>query len=398
MTYLTRFLILASLAASPALAEMNDAAPNATGQQPAFEGQTRAPALTDDIALTQTTLAEKLEHPWGMALLPDGATLITERPGRLRLLSAEGALSEPLKGVPEVDNRQQGGLLDVAIAPDFADTRRVWLSFSEPRGWRKNKNSTSVATGILSADGSGLEDVKVIFRQDPAWGSLMHFGSRLVFSPEGALYVTTGERSYDEPRVLAQDVNTHLGKVLRIDPLTGKGIEGNPFADGRSGKPEIWSYGHRNIQAAALNPATGELWTVEHGPAGGDELNKPEAGKNYGWPVITYGQDYSGGPIGEGKTQQEGMEQPVYYWDPVIAPSGMAFYQGEMFPELQGDALIGGLGAQAVVRLKLQGDRVTGEQRLAEGIGRVRDVEIAPDGAILVLIDDPEGSLIRLAR
>lgn len=398
MRFLTRFLLLASLTTGPAWAQLNDSPPNATGQQPAFDGQTRAPALTDQIALTQTTLAEKLEHPWGMARLPDGAMLITERPGRLRLLSADGVLSDPVKGVPQVDNRQQGGLLDVAIAPDFAQTRRLWLSFSEPRGWRKNKNSTSVATGVLAADGSGLEDVKVIFRQDPAWGSLMHFGSRLVFSPEGWLYVTTGERSYEEPRELAQDTHTHLGKVLRIDPLTGKGVQGNPFADGRAGKPEIWSYGHRNIQAAALDPATGALWTVEHGPAGGDELNRPQPGKNYGWPVITYGQDYSGAPIGQGKTQQEGMEQPVYYWDPVIAPSGMVFYQGAMFPELQGNALIGGLGAQAVVRLKLQDDHVIGEQRLAEGIGRVRDVEIAPDGAILVLIDDPEGALIRLAR
>lgn len=221
--------VLISLMATPLWAQINDAPPNVPQQRPAFEGQTRAAEIPQTIVLNQTPLVRNLEHPWGIALLPDGALLITERPGRLRLFSADGQLSDPIKGTPEVDNRQQGGLLDVAVAPDFAQTRRLWLSFSEPRGWRKNKNSTSVATGVLSADGSQIEDLKVIFRQDPAWGSLMHFGSRLVFDPDGRLYVTTGERSYPEPRQLAQDTQTHLGKVLRIAPVDRQGVDGQPL-------------------------------------------------------------------------------------------------------------------------------------------------------------------------
>ncbi|MDF3852778.1 PQQ-dependent sugar dehydrogenase [Paracoccus sp. P2] len=379
------------LAAPPALAELNDRPPNASGQSPAFPGQTRAPEIRQQIPMARTPLIRGLSNPWGMALLPDGGLLITERTGTLRLYR-DGQLSQPIQGMPEADARGQGGLLDVAVAPDFDRTRQVWFSFSEPRG--NGRNATAVGTGRLSADGTALEEMRVIFRQEPAWDSTLHFGSRLVFDRQGQLFVTTGERSRPEPRQLAQDLGTHLGKVLRIDPVTGSPAPGNPFRDGQA-RPEIWSWGHRNIQAAALD-GQGRLWTVEHGPQGGDELNLPQAGRNYGWPVITYGQDYSGAPIGRGITQREGMEQPVYYWDPVIAPSGMLFYQGAMFPELQGDALIGGLQAGAVVRLRIEGDRVTGEQRLLEGIGRVRDIELAPDGALLVLTD--AGELIRLAR
>ncbi|SFX41531.1 Glucose/arabinose dehydrogenase, beta-propeller fold [Paracoccus pantotrophus] len=379
------------LAAPPALAELNDRPPNASGQSPAFPGQTRAPEIREQIPISRIPLIRGLSDPWGMALLPDGGLLITERTGTLRLYR-DGQLSQPIQGMPEVDARGQGGLLDVAVAPDFARTRQVWFSFSEPRG--NGRNATSVGTGRLSAEGTALEEMRVIFRQEPAWASTLHFGSRLVFDRQGQLFVTTGERSRPEPRQLAQDLGTHLGKVLRIDPATGAAAPGNPFTEGQA-RPEIWSWGHRNIQAAALD-AQGRLWTVEHGPQGGDELNLPQAGRNYGWPVITYGQDYSGGPIGQGITQREGMEQPVYYWDPVIAPSGMVFYRGAMFPELEGDALIGGLQAGAVVRLRIEGDRVSGEQRLLEGIGRVRDIELAPDGALLILTDG--GELIRLAR
>src|SRR5690606_24351912 len=281
------------------------------------------------------TLIRGLDSPWGMALLPDGGLLITERSGGMRLFR-DGKLSDPIKGLPAVDARGQGGLLDVAVAPDFSRTRQVWFSFSEPRG--EGRNSTSVGTGKLSADGKALEGVRVIFRQEPAWASTLHFGSRLIFDQQGQLFVTTGERSLPEPRKLAQDPHTHLGKVLRINPASGGPAPGNPPAQGDT-RPEIWSLGHRNLQAAALD-AQGRLWTVEHGPRGGDELNRPQPGRNYGWPIITYGQDYSGAPIGQGITQREGMEQPVYYWDPVIAPSGMVFYQGTMFPELRGDALI----------------------------------------------------------
>lgn len=368
----------------------NAAPPNAARQQPALDGQTRAPIIADDVTLARQVIADGLENPWGMDQLPDGGWLVTERPGRMRVIGADGTVSPPIAGLPAVDARRQGGLLDVTIAGDFAETRRVWWSFSEPRG--EGRNATAVATGVLSQDGRTMTGVDVIFQQQPAWNSSAHFGSRLVFDDDGALFVTTGERSLPEPRQLAQDVSTHIGKVLRIAPSGGPAV-GNPNIPG--GMPEIWSYGHRNIQSAAIGP-DGALWTVEHGPRGGDELNRPEPGLNYGWPVITYGQDYSGAAIGDGITTRDGMEQPVYYWDPVIAPSGMVFYDGGMFPDWQGSALIGGLRSQALVRLEIEGGRVTGEARYAQGIGRVRDVDVAPDGAVMILTDASNGALIRL--
>lgn len=391
MKPVTTLALLATLAATPALAQLNQAPPNAADQRPAFEGQTRAPELTDGVRIKQQTVVSGLASPWALALLPDGGWLITEKPGRMRLLK-DGQMSDPIAGLPKVDARGQGGLLDVAVAEDFAQTRRVWFSYAEPRG--DGKNGTAVATGTLSPDASRLEGVKVIFQQDPAWDSTLHFGSRLVPDGRGGLYVTTGERSEMQPRQLAQDVNTHLGKVLHIDAETGAPLAGNPFANG-GGKPEIWSWGHRNIQSAALD-SQGRLWTVEHGTKGGDELNRPEAGKNYGWPIAAYGEEYSGRRIGQGQTAQDGTEQPIYYWDPVIAPSGMAFYRGNMFADMRGDILIGGLKSQSLVRLKMDGDRVIGEQHLAQGIGRVRDVAVAPDGALMILTDG--GELVRLAR
>ncbi len=361
----------------------NASAPNASGQIPAFEGQTRAPVIGQDMSLAREVVVDGLESPWGMDQLPDESWIVTERVGQMRIVSADGTLSDPIAGIPEVDARGQGGLLDVLVADDFDTTRRVWWSFSEPRG--NGANATAVATGVLAEDNSQMSAVEVIFQQQPAWRSTAHFGSRLVFDQQGALFVTTGERSSPEPRQLAQDVGTHIGKVLRLDPMGGA-AEGNPDIEG--GLPEIWSYGHRNLQSAALGP-DGELWTVEHGPAGGDELNQPEPGLNYGWPEVTYGVDYSGAPMGEGITQRDDVEQPVYYWDPVIAPSGLVFYDGEMFPEWQGDALIGGLASQSLVRLTLEGERVTGESRYLQGEGRVRDVDVArQDGAIMLLVDD----------
>ena len=381
--------IFLATATATSAQDFNAAPPNASGQQPAFQGQTRAPPINDDTQLTTTVLADGLENPWGMAELPDGSWLVTERGGRMRHVRADGSLSEPIRGVPKVVAQGQGGLLDVAIRDDFERTRRVWWSFSESRG--NDGNATAVATGILASDGSALSDVRVIFRQQPAWLSRNHFGSRLVFDRTGALFVTTGERSLPEPRQLAQDVGTHLGKIIRINP-DGGAAEGNPHIEG--GLPEIWSYGHRNLQAAALGP-DGALWTVEHGPRGGDELNRPEAGKNYGWPIITYGQDYSGRPIGDGITARDGMEQPIYYWDPVIAPSGLAFYDGAMFPAWRGSALIGGLSSRSLVRLTLEAGRVSGEARYLEGTGRVRDVAVARDGSIMLLTDDG-GQLLRI--
>ncbi|MBE3638998.1 PQQ-dependent sugar dehydrogenase [Mangrovicoccus algicola] len=368
----------------------NDAPPNAVGQEPAFAGQTRAPELAAEPALRRAVVAEGLEHPWGMAALPGGGWLVSERPGRLRIIGADGAVSDPVAGLPAVDARRQGGLLDVAIREDFAATRRVWWSYAEPRG--DGRNSTSVASGRLSADGTRMEDVRVIFRQDPAWESTAHFGGRLVFDRQGMLFVTTGERSVAAARGLAQDVSAQLGKVIRIAPDGGP-APGNPRIEG--GAPGVWSWGHRNLQAAAIGP-DGALWTVEHGPRGGDELNRPEAGKNYGWPVISYGVNYNGTAVGQGETARAGMEQPVYYWDPVIAPSGMAFYEGGMFPGWQGDLLIGGLRGQALVRLVLEDGRVTGEARYLQGMARIRDVELAPDGAVMILTDAEDGALIRL--
>ncbi|WP_134725061.1 PQQ-dependent sugar dehydrogenase [Paracoccus luteus] len=389
---MTRFAlttVLAAALAGPAAADFNATPPNAPDQQPAFDGQTRAPVLPDDIKLATTTVADGLVHPWAMAELPDGGWLVTERPGRLRIVAADGTVGPEIGGLPPVDARGQGGLLDVMIAPDFAD-RRVWISYAAPEG--DGKNATGVATGTLSADGTTLEDVAEIFRQTPAWDSDKHFGSRLVLDGQGGLFVTLGERSDPEPRATAQDDGNHIGKLVRIDPMggaAGAGVDG--------WLPETYAKGFRNVQSAALD-GQGRLWTVEHGPKGGDELNRPEAGKNYGWPIITYGLDYSGAPIGEGITAQDGLEQPVYYWDPVIAASGLAFYDGGMFPEWQGNALIGGLVGQALVRLTLDGDRVTGEARHLQGIGRVRDVEVARDGSVMLLTDAENGALIRVTR
>ena len=390
---MTRHLTLtaaALLAGTATAQDFNAAPPNAPDQQPAFENQTRAPVLADDIALDQTVIADGLDHPWGLAELPDGAWLVTERAGNLRMVGADGALSDPIGGLPDIDTRDQGGLLDVTVAEDFADTRRVWISFAQPR--EDGKTATAVATGTLSADGSTLEGTQVIWQQQPAWDSTKHYGSVLIHDGQGGLFVTTGERSNPDSRVYSQNVTTTLGKVVRINPETGAPM-GDPGV--AEALPEIWSWGHRNLQGAALD-GQGRLWTIEHGPKGGDELNLPQAGRNYGWPRVTYGVDYSGRPIGEGITQLEGTEQPVYYWDPVIAPGQMTFYEGEMFPDWQGDLLIGGLKSNDLVRLEMEGDRVTGEARHLQGIGRVREVEVARDGALMLLTDEDNGRLIRV--
>ncbi|MGH7398068.1 MAG: PQQ-dependent sugar dehydrogenase [Candidatus Rokuibacteriota bacterium] len=338
------------------------------------------------LAAKVTEVARGLDHPWGVALLPDGRFLVTERPGRLRVV-ADGRLSEALAGVPEVYARGQGGLLDVALGPGFAQDRLVYLSFSEPGS---GGAGTAVARGRLGE--RGLEGTQVIWRQQPKVDGRNHWGSRLVFRPDGTLFVTLGDRySY---RDRAQDLSTTLGKVVRIN-ADGSVPRDNPFVGREGVRPEIWSYGHRNIQAAALD-ARGQLWTVEHGARGGDELNNPQPGKNYGWPVITYGVDYSGARIGVG-TAQAGMEQPVYYWDPVIAPSGATFYSGTAFPDWRGDLLVGSLSPGALVRLRLADGRVTREERyLADLDERIRDVRQGPDGAIYLLTDSSRGRLLRV--
>jgi glucose/arabinose dehydrogenase len=335
------------------------------------------------------TLAQGLEHPWALAFLLDGRLLVTERPGRLRSVDLDGRVSEPLAGVPPVLARGQGGLLDIVLDPAFADNRLVYLAYAEPG--EGNTAGTAMARGRL---GEGrLEDVHVIYRQQPKVRGANHFGSRLVFTGDGSLFVTQGDRfNY---RDAAQDLTSGLGKIVRIMP-DGSVPRDNPFV-GRAGvRPEIWSYGHRNIQSAALHPQTGQLWTVEHGARGGDELNRPEAGKNYGWPVITYGIDYSGAQIGEGAVKP-GMEQPVYYWDPVIAPSGMTFYTGEAFPGWQGSLLIGSLRPGLLVRLILEDGRVAREERYLGELGeRIRDVRQGPDGLLYLLTDSRQGRLLRV--
>ncbi|MDZ7925183.1 MAG: PQQ-dependent sugar dehydrogenase [Marinagarivorans sp.] len=377
-----------SLSSGPVTTE----AANASNQTPAFIGQTRALEILDDTVFTTAVIADGLNHPWGMAFLPDGRVLVTERSGQLRIVTTQGDVSSPLEGVPSVDARGQGGLLDVSLSPTFSRDRWVYVSYAEARG--DGKNGTTVARGKLRLDDTGLDDVEVIFRQAPAWASTLHFGSRLVWDSEGYLFVTLGERSLPASRQLAQDTTTHLGKVVRLNPDGSSPVD-NPFVAG-GGLPELWSYGHRNIQSAAINPVTDKLWTIEHGPKGGDELNQPQAGKNYGWPIITYGLDYSGAPIGAGITSKEGMEQPVYFWDPVIAPGGMLFYQGDMFSAWKGSLFVASLTPGALVRLVIDNQKVIGEQRILKGLGRIRDVEQAADGALWVITDADNGALIRV--
>ena len=365
--------------------------PNKSNAVPAFPEQTRAPEARTNVTLKVETLAEGIENPWGSALLPDdGAVLVTSKAGKLWLV-APGKPKTEVTGVPKVDARGQGGLLDISVGPDFATTRSVYFSYSEDRG--DGKNGTSLAKATLSADRTKLENVATIFRQEPAWQSTGHYGSNLEWDSAGNLYLTVGDRQRPEPRQLAQDINTHIGKIMRLK-ADGKPAVGNPFIGQANARPEIWSYGHRNVQGAAIHPDTGKLWTIEHGPRGGDEINIPQAGKNYGWPIICYCIDYPGGPIGEGITTKNGMEQPVYYWDPVIAPGDMIFYTGNLFP-WKGDILASGLAANTIVRLDLDGEKVIGEERLLPDQGRIRDILQAPDGALYVLVDDA-GKVLRL--
>lgn len=353
--------------------------------QPA-EAQQRFSSSAGELVVE--TVASGLEHPWGLAFLPDGRMLVTERPGRLRLVGKDGRLSPAIAGVPSVVARGQGGLLGLALDPAFARNRLVYFAFSEARA---GGNGTSVARGRLNEQGTVLTEVSVIFRQMPAIASNMHFGSRLVFDRTGALFVTVGDR-YSQ-RAEAQNPANHIGKMIRIRPDGGAPAD-NPRKPGWA--PEIWSIGHRNVQGAALHPETGQLWTAEHAARGGDEVNTPKAGLNYGWPVITYGVDYSGAKIGEG-TAKPGMEQPLFHWDPSIAPSGATFYTGSIWPAWKNSLFVGALAGSMVVRLSTDGEKVTGQERLLTDIGeRIRDVVQGPDGFLYLLSDEANGKVLRV--
>ena len=353
---------------------------------------TNAPAPAAPSRIKVESIATGLEHPWGLQFLPDGRMLVTERPGRLRIVSKDGKLSEPIAGVPEVAAVGQGGLLDVLLAPEFDKTGTIFFSYGEPRGLFKNGTTVARAHLVTEGDGGYLKKVKVIFRQQPAANSPYHFGSRLAWAPDGTLFVTTGERNM--LRAEAQNPANDLGKIIRINP-DGSAPADNPRLPGWA--PEVWSIGHRNVQGATIRPGTGQLYTVEHGAQGGDELNHPEKGKNYGWPIITYGIDYDGSKIGEG-SEKPGMEPAVYYWKPSIATSGLAFYTGDLFPAWKGDAFVGGLAGQHIERLVLDGDNVVAAEKLLVDLHkRVRDIRQGPDGALWVLTDEDPGEILRIS-
>lgn len=351
----------------------NDEPPVIKSQQESF----RVEVLTDE-----------LEHPWGMAFLPDGRMLVTERPGRLRIVDQDGTVSAPLKGLPEIVARGQGGLLDVVLDPAFKENSLVYFSYAGPG---KDGTGTEVVRAKLASD--ELKDLQVVFRALPKISSDHHFGSRLLFDRAGHLFITLGDKG---ERHRAQQLDSHVGSIVRINS-DGSVPEDNPFVDREGAKPEIYTYGNRNVQGIAKHPVTGEVWAHEHGPQGGDEINILKPGTNYGWPVITYGRNYgTGTKIGEG-TAKPGMEQPVYYWDPSIAPSGMVFYHGDAFPNWRGDLFVGALKDQMLVRLELKDRKIVDEERLLKNeLGRIRDVNLGPEGLLYLLTDAADGKLVRL--
>ncbi len=364
-----------------------------TAYQPAFPTQTRAAGVKSTTPYEGKVLTEGLKSPWGLASMPDGRLLITEKAGTMRIATPLGELSAPITGIPKVSAEGQGGLLGVRLDPDFEQSRMVYWVFSEPL---PEGNLTAVARGRLSADEKKIEGATVIYRATPAYEGTLHYGGRILFDRDGNLIVSTGERSDTVTRPQAQQLNSGLGKVIRIT-REGKPASGNPFEGEAGARPEIYSYGHRNVQGLAFHPETGDLWENEFGPRGGDELNRIEAGKNYGWPTITYGIEYGGEKVGEGIQQQEGLEQPVYYWDPSVSPSGMTFYSGDSIPEWKNSLFIGGLSGMHIVRLVIEDDRVVGEERLLESEKqRFRDITQGKDGALYAVTD--QGRLYRVHR
>lgn len=394
-------LAVAGAASGAAAQGVDPRPPSNPEQKPAAAGQTDAPAVKSAVAFEVVTVAEGLVNPWSLAFLPGGKMLVTERPGRLRVLGADGKLSAAVTGLPAVDARGQGGLLEVALDPAFASNNLIYWSYAEPKAGQPDVNNTAVARGRFVDDPAAprVDEVQVIYRQRPSLNSSAHFGSRLVFGRDGTLFVTQGDRSITEGRMQAQTLSSGLGKIVRIN-TDGSIPEDNPFVGKQGVLPEIWSFGHRNVQSAALHPTTGELWEVEHGTRGGDEINIARKGKDYGWPTIAYGIEYRGGPITGNLTQQAGMEQPLYYWDPIIGPSGMTFYTGSLFPAWKGNLFIGGHGTNDLVRLVLDGDKVIGEERLLTDLQpkpeRPRDVRTGPDSAIYIVTDGATGRILKL--
>jgi len=380
-------------APDPEREPLETAPPNVPELKPAFPQQTRAPGIVTKTALAVQEVATGFNKPWAIAFLPDGRMLVTEKPtGKLYIVTPAGQKSAPVAGLPRVDGRDQGGLLDVELDPAYAQNGFIYWTYYEPR---KGGNGLAVARAKL-VDGPKpkVTELSVIFRMLPTFDSTKHAGGRLVFAPDGMLFVTLGERSDPEGRKQARDLGSHFGKVVRVRP-DGTVPEDNPFTKQAGARPEIWSSGHRNVLSAALD-AQNRLWVVEMGPRGGDELNLVERGKDYGWPTIGYGEEYSGSSIHE-TSQAPGLEQPVYYWDPVISPSGLTIYSGDLFPEWKGNFFIGGLSSEALVRLVLEGDRVVGEERLLmDRKARIREVVQGPEGALYLLTDDADGALLKV--
>jgi glucose/arabinose dehydrogenase len=376
---------------SAALPPVETKAPN-VDYKPAFEGQTRVKGVKTVTPYKVEKIAENMGRPWAVVPMPDGRLLITEKSGYMEIRTANGELVKKITGFPKVESAGQGGMLDVALDPGFTQNKTIYWSFSEKYG---KGNLMAVAKGQISADEATIQNPTVIFRATPALDSKLHFGSRLVFDKDGNLSVSTGERSILEGRKQAQWLNSGLGKIFKITK-DGKPAPGNPFIDQKDAMPEIYAYGIRNAQSLDLHPVTGELWEVEFGPRGGDELNLIKAGKNYGWPIITYGIEYDGRKIGDSIQQKEGMEQPVYYWDPVLAPSGMVFYTGDDIPEWKNNLFIGGLASMHIARLVIENNKVVGEERLLEDQKeRIRDVAQS-NGALYAVTDS--GIMFRISK
>ncbi|GAB2537763.1 PQQ-dependent sugar dehydrogenase [Spirosoma aerophilum] len=391
-------LLLASfsqltMAQTASLSPVETKEPNSPSYRPAFPGQTRIAGIQSSTPYEGKVLTEALKSPWGITSLPDGRLLITEKEGTMRIVTTAGKVSDAITGIPKVNPSGQGGLLGIRVDPAFETNRMVYWVFSEPSA---EGNLTAVAKGKLSADEKKIEGAMVIYRATPAYKGNLHYGGRILVASDGNLLISTGERSDKVTRPQAQSLTSGLGKVIRITK-EGKPAPGNPFAGQAGARPELYSYGHRNVQSLAIDPVTGDLWEGEFGPRGGDELNHIKPGKNYGWPTITYGIEYSGEKVGEGIQQKEGYEQPVYYWDPVVSPSGMTFYNSDAIPEWKNNLFIGALSGMHILRLVIKDGKVVGEERLlSNDYQRFRDITQGKDGALYAVTD--QGRLYRVFK